>query len=492
MFAAGRFGIFASIIVAGQIGAHSPVTIIRATAAQSVQLAQTGAVADPTILRIQEALVWTGYYEGPVDGSAGAGTQSAIKRFQHDIGKPETGSLDDAQAAMLAQRAQTVVQLTGYRSVLDARSGIRSGLPLGFTSQSKSVAGGGDYSSPDNRMQIGLRVFRTGRDAAALFNELKGRLETSSTTVYSVGRSNWFVLAGESESRKYYLRYATGPDVIAGFFSVHDKSLPRETMGPYVAAVTVMSLTMQPFAAPPGRDQTPVLADIGQLQPAVLSGTIPAPQQGQPPAAAPAQPSTNDAATLALQRKISELEAKQRQLEHQLATRTNDAASKSALPSKADGPAKQQPQANADPGSKPPPRPSTTTKPDPFGSSVSYGTLAILAVACILLLLFRLRRPSAPPATGASGGTAPAVANVAQQTHLSTADVSPSPQHVDAPAAAPAAGAATPIPAPAVAGDGAPASSSGLNVVLVGGGMICLVFLLALIVSKIASFTGFS
>jgi peptidoglycan hydrolase-like protein with peptidoglycan-binding domain len=62
---------------------------------------------NPNILRIQEGLVWTGYYEGPVDGSAGVGTRGAIKRFQHDIGKPETGSLDDPQAAMLAQRAKS-------------------------------------------------------------------------------------------------------------------------------------------------------------------------------------------------------------------------------------------------------------------------------------------------------------------------------------------------------------------------------------------------
>jgi hypothetical protein len=45
---------------------------------------------------------------------------------------------------------------------------------------------------------------------------------------------------------------------------------------------------------------------------------------------------------------------------------------------------------------------------------------------------------------------------------------------------------------PARAALAVPTGSSGLNVALVGGGMICLVFLLALIVSKIASFTGFS
>ena len=56
---------------------------------------------------------------------------------------------------MLAQRAQTFIQQTGYRSLLDARSGIRTGMPLGLTGQRRSIAGGTDYISADGQMQIG-------------------------------------------------------------------------------------------------------------------------------------------------------------------------------------------------------------------------------------------------------------------------------------------------------------------------------------------------
>jgi hypothetical protein len=188
---------------------------------------------------------------------------------------------------------------------------------------------------------------------------------------------------------------------------------------------------------------------------------------------------------MALQRKISELETRQRELERQLATKTKD-ASKSASPAKADAATKPQPQAKADPNSKPISQPSTPAKPDPPNPGIGYGTLAVLAVASILLLFFRLRRSShAPPATGASA--VPSIASPAQETQLPTVNVAPAPQHVDAPAT-PAAMSAT----PARAALAVPTGSSGLNVALVGGGMICLVFLLALIVSKIASFTGFS
>lgn len=492
MFPTGRSRIFVTVFVAGQIGLLGAVTTTRPTTAQSVRLAQNAIVPDQGVLRTQEALVWTGYYEGPIDGSAGPGTQAAIKRFQHDNGKPETGSLDDSQAALLAQRAHASIQLTGYRSLLDARSGLHIGIPMGLTPLHRNVAGGSDYVSPDNQIQIGLRIFRTTKDSATLFNELKSRLETYSTTAYSVGRSTWFVLAGESDNRKYYLRYTVGPDAITGFFSVHDKSLPRETIGPYVAAVTLMSLTVQAFAADPGKDQIPVLTEIGQLQPVALSATAP-PPQSQAPGVAPAQPSpsANDATVLALQRKIDELEAKRRQLELQLAGKTDATAKPSSSP-KVDTPPKPAPQTKAEASTKATPQIGTPSKADSSGPNIGYGTIAVLVLACLLLVFFRLRQPSpAAAAKPATASAAPSAPGGQPQAHLATAEAGPPPQHVDAPpaAAAPATITPTPVPAPSTE---VPVNGGSFNVVLVGGGMICLVFLLAFIVSKIATFTGFS
>lgn len=496
MFATGKSRVLATIAVVGQLGTLGALTATHTVVAQSVKLTQSTTVADPNILRIQEGLVWTGYYEGPVDGSAGAGTQSAIKRFQHDIGKPETGSLDDPQAAMLAQRAQVIIQQTGYRPVLDTRSGIRTGMPLGLTSQHKSVTGGSDYASADSQMQIGLRVFRTGKDAAALFNELKGRLEGSSATTYSAGRNTWFVLAGESDSRKYYLRYTTGPDLIAGFFSVHDKSLPRETTGPYVAAVTLMSLTMQTFAADLGKEQISALTDIGQLEPVALSSAGPSPQQAQPSAAAPLQPqpapSANDATVQALQKKIIALEAKQRQLEQQLAAKTADAPAKPATIPIADTPPRPTPQTKPETTAKDTTKPDTPAKPKSSGQNVGYGTIAALVLACVLLVLFWRRRSSLGPSTaGATASTASPAATVVPDAGFAAQDVPPLLQHPDKPAAA-----ATPAAAMAAAGTpaltAASANGGGLDIILVSGGMVLLVFLLAFAVSKIATLAGFS
>jgi peptidoglycan hydrolase-like protein with peptidoglycan-binding domain len=94
--------------------------------------------SDPTIMKAQEALVWSGYYDGPIDGNSGPGTQAAIRRFQHDIGKAENGALDDAQSAALLQRAQRPIQATGFRQFLDPQTGIRVGIPLAITEKERT------------------------------------------------------------------------------------------------------------------------------------------------------------------------------------------------------------------------------------------------------------------------------------------------------------------------------------------------------------------
>jgi hypothetical protein len=45
------------------------------------------------VLRVQEALVEIGYYDGAIDGIAGPGTRAGITAFQQDIGVPVTGEV---------------------------------------------------------------------------------------------------------------------------------------------------------------------------------------------------------------------------------------------------------------------------------------------------------------------------------------------------------------------------------------------------------------
>jgi hypothetical protein len=55
--------------------------------------------------RVQIALASLGYYDGRLDGIFGADSRAAIRRYQHEIGAPMTGTLDAAQASRLVAGA---------------------------------------------------------------------------------------------------------------------------------------------------------------------------------------------------------------------------------------------------------------------------------------------------------------------------------------------------------------------------------------------------
>jgi peptidoglycan hydrolase-like protein with peptidoglycan-binding domain len=51
--------------------------------------------------RIQAALRQLGYYDGDVDGVIGPETRAAIRRYQHELGAPMTGTLTPPEATRL-------------------------------------------------------------------------------------------------------------------------------------------------------------------------------------------------------------------------------------------------------------------------------------------------------------------------------------------------------------------------------------------------------
>ena len=324
-----------------------------------LQFAQRQEPAKPTsanIRQMQERLVWIGYYDGPLDGDAGAGTTAAVKRFQRDLGAAETGTLSASQSVTLAERANGQVQSAGFAIETDPVTGIRVGIPSAIASQKKRAAAGTTFQSPDGRVQIGLRTFRTSQEFGSVYEQLKEAFRTASVP-YSVLRSDWMVLSGETDSKRFYVRYHGRNDLVSGFFAIYDKELPTERIAPLSAAITMMSLTMQPFA--PGFDAgaaprlaTAAITEPASLvrQPAAAIAQTPEPRT-QPPEprtpspepvapsvaprapapaptaqAAPPAPRTDDAALRAAQRKIAELEAERSKAAESLRKRAQQPA----------------------------------------------------------------------------------------------------------------------------------------------------------------------
>jgi integrase len=157
----------------------------------SLSLSQDRGASGPeeaTWKDIQEALVWHGYYAGPLDGELGEGTVSAIVKFQQARGGIATGHLSQAELIELLRRKARVIQRTNFRVELDSDTGIVAGIPRALLTGPFSKSSGSDYLAADGTAQISLRI-RIGetrglgwrrvlhdalqvRDAADRFNEL--------------------------------------------------------------------------------------------------------------------------------------------------------------------------------------------------------------------------------------------------------------------------------------------------------------------------------
>src|SRR5262245_3383617 len=93
-------------------------------------LAMSCAAQDDRVRRVQDELVWAGYYDGMVDGVDGDMTKDATREFQKKLGQPPTGRLTPAQSETLHQIAATAATAVGFQQVYDDRTGITVGIPL--------------------------------------------------------------------------------------------------------------------------------------------------------------------------------------------------------------------------------------------------------------------------------------------------------------------------------------------------------------------------
>jgi hypothetical protein len=73
--------------------------------AAAFQKFSTGLLPDLAVREAQIYLTYDGLDPGPVDGTLGRMTRSAVMQFQHSRGLPETGDLDDATLGELREQA---------------------------------------------------------------------------------------------------------------------------------------------------------------------------------------------------------------------------------------------------------------------------------------------------------------------------------------------------------------------------------------------------
>ena len=185
---------------------------------------------------IQDGLIWSGHYDGMIDGRFGPRTIRAIERFQSSLGHEPSGRLTEPEIEILARRAEAAKHDVGYRTHNDAATGLILGLPLRLAPYSGPTDHGSRFASPDGRVDIELLRFGPDESLRGLYERLEASGPARQTT-YSALRDNWFVVTGLNDGREFYVRARQEPKGIAAFSTTWNSDV-AETFEPVVVAMS--------------------------------------------------------------------------------------------------------------------------------------------------------------------------------------------------------------------------------------------------------------
>jgi peptidoglycan hydrolase-like protein with peptidoglycan-binding domain len=171
-----------------------------------------------SISEYQQMLIWTGDYDGIVDGVLGAGTKRAIIGFQKRANHSASGTLTTAEATLLIQTGSANKKAVGFERVDDHITGISVGMPLKLVSGPTKKTWGQNWSASDD--SINIDTFRySGVTIQQICNRLfnyRGRNVT-----YFKRTDDLCIVAGEDrDNSSIYIRAVVqGTNEIG---SVHD------------------------------------------------------------------------------------------------------------------------------------------------------------------------------------------------------------------------------------------------------------------------------
>lgn len=221
---------------------------------------------------IQGDLIWTGHFNGAASGTYGPLTFRAINALKGGRGVPD-GLLAPAEREALSQAAKAARDITGFRVIDDARTGVRIGIPERVLPRRETTpAGGSRWQSADGKVTLDASASPPGDDLTATYERAitvnpnaPGRKIT-----YKLLRPDFFVVTGETPTGKFYRRLASGPQGLRGFSIGYDKALAPSIDRLVIAIAS--SFEPFPSGALPS-DQPRIVATV----PIALPGGVPSP-----------------------------------------------------------------------------------------------------------------------------------------------------------------------------------------------------------------------
>ncbi|KAB7785775.1 serine protease [Methylorubrum populi] len=231
---------------------------------------------------LQDALVWTGDYNGVTTGAFGKRSFEGIQTYQTRTGTAPTGLLTPPERIALKREAEEARRAARFRIQPDPASGAVVGVPEALLPKKTAIPGGTRWQSADGRVTLDTKSFPQGETSLdALFERATAAMPGRKVT-YKLKKPDFIVVTAETAGGRAYIRYAEGPQGIRGFTLGYDRAL-ADTVDRLVIAV---ANTFTPFP-----EATPAAAPPAAPAPAASAASGPAPR---PPAsgmaAAPALP----------------------------------------------------------------------------------------------------------------------------------------------------------------------------------------------------------
>lgn len=245
---------------------------------------------------VQDALIWTGDYNGVVDGNFGKRTCDAILAYQANIKAPTTGILDPAALARLIAAAGKAKAAVRFQIVADEKSGVRIGAPLKLIDRRVALPNGLRLANAEGSATLDLAS--ADGDLAALYARLSADAPGRKTTL-KLSRPDFFVLSGEEGGRKFYMRYAKAPanwpdpNQVRGFkliYPAQSSSFDRiaiaiaDTFEPFSTAPMPAAVVAPASPAKPALAASGLVVAAGQALTALDSAACPHPSVDGKPA----------------------------------------------------------------------------------------------------------------------------------------------------------------------------------------------------------------
>lgn len=194
---------------------------------------------------IQSDLAWTGHYNGAINGEVSDRMVAAIKAYQKDQGGKQTGVLNPQERGALSDAAKRLQDNVGWKTVTDAGSGVRLGLPTRLVPQQSSDANGAKWSSSTGTIQILLARRKEVSPTAAKLADQEKKEPAGRRVDYAVVKPDFFVLSGMQGLKKFYVRGQFRDSEVRILTILYDQAT-EGTMEPVVIA---MSSAFNPFPA---------------------------------------------------------------------------------------------------------------------------------------------------------------------------------------------------------------------------------------------------